>query len=101
MDRSLTQFVRTLYFDTQTVENVKPLEVWNGVREQQDPFEAASLAKNLLKIVVPLVNERCIGKPFSAHARMIRQALDSLLERFHRDADGELLRRFPDPPTGD
>ena len=47
MDRSLAQFVRALYFDMQTVEGVKPLEIWNGIRERNDPFEAASLVKNL------------------------------------------------------
>ena len=56
-DGRLQQFVRGLYFDLQRIEGVKPLEIWNGVREFFDPFEKANLVKNLYKIVVPLVNE--------------------------------------------
>jgi hypothetical protein len=98
---SLGQFVRGLYFDVQTVEGVQPLEIWNGVRTQQEPFEAASLVKNLLKITVPLVNEVCAGRPFSAHARRTRQTLARLVGWFRDDPEGRLLERFPDPPTGD
>jgi len=100
MSRSAAPFVRALYFETQTVENVKPLEIWNGIREQHDPLEAASLAKNLLKIAVPLVNERCSGRPFAAHGRLARRALAALLSELGQDPQG-LFDRFPDPPTGD
>ena len=38
MDNRLVQFVRELYFDMQTVEGVKPLEIWNGLREKTGPL---------------------------------------------------------------
>jgi len=101
MDRSLVQFVRTIYFDIQTVEGVKPMEIWNGIRETLDPFETANLTKNLLKIAVPLVNEQCTGRPFHVHARRTRQTLTSLMAWFRDDPQGRLIARFPDPPTGD
>jgi len=101
MDRSLVQFVRTLYFEMQTVEGVKPLEIWNGIREKLDPFETASLAKNLLKIAIPLVNEQCTGRPFHIHAKRTRQMLTALMAWFRGDPEGRLIARFPDPPTGD
>jgi hypothetical protein len=101
MDRSLVQFVRTLYFEMQTIEGVKPMEIWNGIREKLDPFETASLAKNLLKIAVPLVNERCTGRPFHVHAKRSRQTLTSLMAWFRGDPEGRLMAQFPDPPTGD
>ncbi len=101
MNRSLVQFVRTLYFELQTVEGVKPLEIWNGIREKLDPFETANLAKNLLKIAVPLVNEQCTGRPFHVHARKTRQALTSLMTWCRGDPEGRLIAEFPDPPTGD
>ncbi|HET6451975.1 MAG TPA: hypothetical protein VFI08_11725 [Spirochaetia bacterium] len=101
MGRSAAQFVRALYFETQTVENVMPLEIWNGVREQHDPFEAASLAKNLLKIVVPLVNEVCTGLPFAAHGRLVRSTLAGVARWYREDPTGRLFDAFPDPPTDD
>jgi len=101
MDRSLAQFVKSLYFELQTVEDVKPLEIWNGIREKLDPFETANLAKNLLKIAVPLVNEQCTGRPFHVHARKTRQALTALMTWCRGDPEGMLIAEFPDPPTGD
>ena len=101
MDRSVAQFVRALYFEMQTVEDVKPLEIWNGILERQDPFEAASLAKNLLKVTIPLVNEKCSGMPFAVHSRLARRTLAALLAWFREDPEGRLLQHFPDPPTGD
>jgi hypothetical protein len=101
MDRSLGQFVRTLYFEIQTVEDVKSLEIWNGIRQKVDPFETASLAKNLLKIAVPLVNEACTGRPFHVHARRTKQTLAALMTWFRGDPEGRLIEQFPDPPTGD
>jgi hypothetical protein len=65
----LPQFVHRLYFDLQTIEGVRPLDIWNGVRESFDPFEKAALIGNLYKIVIPLVNERCFGRPFALHSR--------------------------------
>jgi len=101
MDKSIGQFVRTLYFDMQTVEGVKPLEIWNGIRQKRDPFETATLAKNLLKIAVPLVNEQCTGRPFHVHARKTKQALTALMTWCRGDPEGTLVAQFPDPPTGD
>ena len=101
MDRSFAQFVRTLYFDMQTVEGVKPLEIWNGIRQRKDPFETASLAKNLLKIAVPLANEQCAGRPFHVHAKRTKQTLAALMAWFRGDPERRLIEQFPDPPTGD
>jgi hypothetical protein len=101
MDTSLVQFVRGLYFDMQTIEGVKPLEIWNGVREKHDQLELARLVKNLLKIVVPLVNEACSGRAFGFHSRRVRETLASLVAWFDEDPESRLFRRFPYPPTGD
>jgi hypothetical protein len=101
MDNSLVQFVRGLYFDMQTVEGVKPLEIWNGVRERHDQLEMACLVKNLLKIVIPLVNERCSGKAFNLHTRRVRETLTALMAWLDEDPDSRLFQRFPYPPTGD
>jgi len=101
MDNRLVQFVRGLYFDMQTVEGVKPLEIWNGVREKHDPLEMACLVKNLLKIVIPLVNERCSGKAFELHSRRVRETLAALVAWYDEDPDTRLYQRFPYPPTGE
>jgi hypothetical protein len=101
MENRLVQFVRGLYFDMQTVEGVKPLEIWNGVRENQDPLEMACLVKNLLKIVIPMVNESCSGKAFEVHSRRTKDTLDALLAWFSEERDARLFQRFPYPPTGD
>jgi hypothetical protein len=101
MDNRREQFVRGLYFDMQTVEGVKPLEIWNGVREKHVPQELAYLAKNLLKIVIPLVNEECSGKAFSLHSQRVRLALAALISWLSVDPEKRLFQRFPYPPTGD
>jgi hypothetical protein len=101
MDRSLVQFVRGLYFEVQTVEGVRPLEIWNGVRERHDPYEMASLVKNLLKIVIPLVNEQCAGSAFVEHQRRVKETLAALIAWYDEDPDARLFQRFPYPPTGD
>ncbi len=101
MDSGLVQFVRGLYFEVQTVEGVRPLEIWNGVREKNDPYERAHLAKNLLKIVVPLVNEQLAGRAFVEHQRQVRQTLASLIAWYDEEPDERLFQRFPYPPTGD
>ena len=101
MDNRLVQFVRGLYFDMQTVEGVKPLEIWNGVRERHDSREMACLAKNLLKIVIPLVNEECAGKAFGVHSQRVRETLTALMAWIAEDPDTRLFQRFPYPPTGD
>ncbi len=100
MEARLAQFVRALYFELQSIEGVQPLEIWNGVREQFDPFEKAGLIKNLYKIVVPLVNERCYGQPFAEHSRVARQTVEALLTGYRDDTALGLFERFPDPPTG-
>jgi hypothetical protein len=97
---NLPQFVRGLYFDLQTIEGVQPLEIWNGVRESFDPFEKALLLANLCKIVVPLVNERCSGRPFDVHSRRAAETVAAAAAELLAE-DGGLLDRFPHPPTGD
>ena len=101
MDNRLVQFLRELYFDMQTVEGVKPLEIWNGLREKNDPLEMACLVKNLLKIVIPLVNENCSGKAFSVHSQRVRNTLGALMLWFDEDPEQRMFERFPYPPTGD
>jgi hypothetical protein len=100
-DARLSEFVRGLYFEIQTIEGVQPLEIWNGIREIFDPYEKTALIKNLYKIVFPLVNERCFGWPFMEHSRMARKSVDMILDWFSSDPDARLFDRFPHPPTGD
>jgi hypothetical protein len=99
-DTRRAQFARALYFDLQTIDGVKPLEIWNGFREMEDPYEKAGLVKNLYKIVVPLVNERCYGRPFAEHSRLAYETVAAAVRAFSPDRD-ELTKRFPWPPTGD
>jgi hypothetical protein len=101
MDNRTAQFVHTLYFDMQTIEDVLPLEIWNSVREMEDPYEKALLLKNLCKIVVPLVNECCRGRPFERHAVLVREGVRALLSWITEDPSARVLARFPDPPVGD
>ena len=100
METRLAQFTRGLYFDLQSIEGVQPLEIWNGVREQQDPFERAGVIKNLYKIVVPLVNERCYGQPFSVHGEVASRTVADLLADYLDGSGLALFERFPYPPTG-
>ncbi len=101
MDTSLAQFVRGLYFEVQTIEGVQALEIWDGIHERHDSFGAASLMKNLCKIVIPLVNERCFGRAFTLHAQRARETLAALAAWFEEDPESRLYERFPYPPTGD
>jgi len=101
MDTRLAQFVRGLYFEIQTIEGVQPLEIWIGIRETFDSYEMTALVKNLYKIVVPLVNERCFGTPFARHSRVAHRAVNALIAWFSEDPDTRLFARFPYPPTGD
>jgi hypothetical protein len=80
---------------------VLPLEIWNGIRERDDSFEMTRLVKNLYKIVIPLVNERCFGKPFSHHSRRAKAAVTALIAWFTGSPESRLFERFPYPPTGD
>jgi hypothetical protein len=100
-DARLSEFVRGLYFEIQTIEGVQPLEIWNGIRELFDPYEKTALIKNLYKIVFPLVNERCFGWPFTEHSRLARETVGTVLDWFSSDPDSRLFARFPHPPTGD
>ncbi|MFI5368547.1 MAG: hypothetical protein ACHQ1F_06000 [Spirochaetia bacterium] len=97
----LSEFVRGLYFEIQTIEGVQPLEIWNGIRELFDPYEKTALIKNLYKIVFPLVNEQCFGWPFAEHSRLARETVAAVLDWFSSDPDTRLFERFPHPPTGD
>jgi len=101
MDARLAQFVKGMYLELQTIEGVKPLEIWSGFREMQEPYECAGLVKNLYKIVVPLVNERCYGRPFPEHSRLAYETVGALLRLFSADLDAMIFERFPWPPTGD
>ncbi|HEY9593631.1 MAG TPA: hypothetical protein VHE79_04080 [Spirochaetia bacterium] len=101
MNNRLAQFVRGLFFDIQTVEGVQPLEIWIGIRETFDPFEMAALVKNLYKIVIPLVNERCYGRPFSLHSRLAEETVAAAIAWFTEKPDERIFQRFPYPPTGD
>ena len=101
MDTRLAQFVRGLYFDIQTIEGVQPLEIWIGIRETFDSYGMTALVKNLYKIVVPLVNERCFGTPFARHSRIAHRVVNALIAWFLEDPDTRLFARFPYPPTGD
>ena len=101
MDTRLAQFVHGLYFDIQTIEGVQPLEIWNGIRELFDPFEKTSLVKNLYKVAMPLVNEKCYGRPFELHSRRAKATVDATLSWFQADPDERIFQRFPYPPTGD
>ena len=97
----MTDFVHSLYFEMQSVEGVRPLEIWNGVRELFDPCEKTRLVKNLCKIVVPLVNEQCFGQPFEAHSARVRTAVQALLDWLTANPDSRMFDRFPYPPVGD
>lgn len=101
MDARIGPFVRELFFDIQTIEGVKPLEIWNGIREGDDPFETTSLVKNLYKITLPLINELCAGLPFEVHAERARKTVEAVLRFFLEDPEERLFQRFPHPPTGD
>jgi len=90
------QFIRELFFDLQTIDGVKPLEIWNGFREPEDQREMAALVKNLYKIALPLVNEHCAGKPFEAHAAKAYMTVAGVLKDFSQKT---LFETFPDPPT--
>jgi hypothetical protein len=96
----LEQFIHELFFDLQTVDGVKPLEIWSGFREPEDQREKASLVKNLYKIALPLANEQCAGQPFDAHAAKAYLAVAGVMKHFSADSGAELFQRFPDPPTG-
>jgi hypothetical protein len=97
----LPEFVRGLYFEIQTIEGVQPLEIWNGIREIFDPYEKTILVKNLYKIVFPLVNERCFGRPFTEHSRLARETVGMIMDWFSVDPEAHLFAHFPHPPTGD
>jgi hypothetical protein len=101
MDSRLAPFVRGLYFELQTIEGVKPLEIWSGLHEMQDSYEKAGLIKNLYKITVPLVNERCYGRPFSEQSRLSYETVGAVVKDIAADTDAALFKRFPYPPTGD
>ncbi|HTP58395.1 MAG TPA: hypothetical protein VMM82_05715 [Spirochaetia bacterium] len=96
----LEQFIRELFFDLQTVDGVKPLEIWSGFREPEDQREKASLIKNLYKIALPLANEQCAGQPFDAHAARAYMAVAGVIKHFSAASGSELFQQFPDPPTG-
>ncbi len=100
-DERREQFVRGLYFDLQRIDGVKPLEIWNGVREFFDTYEKANLVKNLYKIALPLVNEARFGRPFEEHAATARTVVEQTVASLVEDPASRLFDRFPDPPVGD
>jgi len=101
MDARVSRFVRSLYFDVHTIESVKPLEIWNGFREFDDPFEKSGLIKNLYKIAIPLANEHCVGRPFEWHSQCAKATVSAVLAFFRENPDARIFSRFPYPPTGD
>jgi hypothetical protein len=101
MDTRVSRFARSLYFDVQSIEAVRPLEIWNGFREFDDPLEKSVLIKNLYKIAVPLANEHCLGRRFEWHSRCAKTAVTAVLGFFREDLEGRIFNRFPYPPTGD
>jgi hypothetical protein len=98
---SLARFVRSLYFDMQRIDGVSSLEIWNGLREFDDPREQARLVKNLYKITVPLVNEEIFGRPFETHAMAARDAVGRLIAGLSQDGARTFFEGFPDPPVRD
>jgi hypothetical protein len=100
-DERRERFVRGLYFDLQRIDGVKPLEIWNGVREFFDPYEKANLVKNLYKIALPFANEACFGRPFEEHAATARTAVEEAARWFVENPAQRLFDRFPDPPVGE
>jgi len=92
-------FVRSLYFDIQKVDGVKPLEIWGGLKEIADPRELTRLVQNLYKIVIPLANESLTGREFSEHSRASKEAVTALLTRLREQPNAIVFDRFPDPPT--
>ncbi|HUI71723.1 MAG TPA: hypothetical protein VL354_14480 [Spirochaetia bacterium] len=95
----LDHFIRELFFDLQTIDGVKPLEIWNGFRESDDQIERTSLIKNLYKIALPLANERCAGRAFEAHAANAYMTVEGVLACYSGTSRDALFERFPDPPT--
>ena len=100
-DTGLARFVRDLFFDLQTIDGVKPLEIWNGIRESDDQLEIANLVKNLYKIALPIVNETCAGRRFEVHGERARRTVEEVLGYFLEAPEARLFERFPDPPTGE
>jgi hypothetical protein len=100
-EEHLSQFVRGLFFDLQRIDGVKPLEIWNGVRESWDPFELTGLVKNLYKIGVPLANEAFAGRPFEEQGRAVQRSVETVAAWLRADPGTRLFDRFPDPPLGD
>ncbi len=92
MDARLAQFAKGLYFELQSIEGVKPLEIWSGFREMQDSYEKAGLVKNLYKIVIPLANERGYGRPFSEHSRLAFETVNAVIRWYAADLDAALFR---------
>ena len=101
MVENLARFARALYFDIQSIDGVKPLEIWNGLRELDEPFEKASLIKNLCKIVVPLVNEECFDRGSSDHAGLVERSVKALYADLCKDPQTLIFNDIPDPPVRD
>jgi hypothetical protein len=100
-DARRAQFVRGLYFDLQRIDGVKPLEVWNGVREFFDTYEKANLVKNLYKIALPIANAACHGLPFPEHGTKARTLVEETARWLVESPQARLFDRFPDPPLGE
>jgi hypothetical protein len=101
MEERLARFIVSLYFDTQRIDGVKSLEIWNGIRERNDPLEKCLLVKNLFKIVVPLVNGEFFARPLPTHGLAAKAVVASLLEGYRTTLHTPLFERFPNPPVGD
>jgi hypothetical protein len=99
MEVNLADFSVRLYFDVHRIDGVKPLEIWNGFRELLDPLERAALLKNLIKMAIPLVNERCASMAFPGQARLAQSTVSDALSWYSESPAGRLFASFPDPPV--
>lgn len=99
MEVNLADFCVRLYLDVHRIDGVKPLEIWSGFRELLDPLEKAALLKNLIKMTIPPVNERCASRAFMEQARMAGAAVSAAFSWYAESTAGRLFASFPDPPV--
>ena len=95
----MTDFCMQLYFDVHRIDGVKPLELWTGFRELLDPLERAALLKNLIKMAIPLVNERGSTWGFEEQARLAESTLADAMSWYAEEPAARLFASFPDPPV--
>jgi len=99
MEVDIADFSTRLYFAVHRIDGVEPLEIWSGFRELTDPTERAALLKNLIKMAIPPVNERCASWAFEEQARLTGLAVSRTLSWYAESLAGRLFASFPDPPV--